>query len=203
MSRVVYTLRAAALVCALLLGVTPAEADGFDPLRLAAAAHAQAEHTKSYDGSYRRIAYPNGDVPMETGVCSDVVIRAYRTLGADLQQKVHEDMKAHFALYPKTWGLSKPDTNIDHRRVPNLQVFFTRHGKSLPVSSDAAAYVPGDIVTWNLAAPARMLPHIGIVSDKRTADGTRPLITHNIGQGVRTEDILFEYKITGHYRYAP
>ncbi len=203
MSKVASTLCASVLLVALLLGVTPAGADGFDPSRLAAAAYAQAEHTKSYDGSYRRISYPNGDVPMETGVCSDVVVRAYRTLGTDLQKKVHEDMKAHFALYPKTWGLSKPDTNIDHRRVPNLQVFFTRHGKSLPVSSDAAAYVPGDIVTWNLAAPARMLPHIGIVSDKRTADGLRPLITHNIGQGVRTEDILFEYKITGHYRYAP
>lgn len=187
----------------LLTAAVPVWADGFDPARLVAAAHAQAEHTKSYDGAYRRIAYPNGDVPMETGVCSDVIVRAYRTLGTDLQKKVHEDMKAHFALYPKTWGLSKPDTNIDHRRVPNLQVFFTRHGKSLPVSSAPADYLPGDIVTWNLAAPARMLPHIGIVSDKRTADGARPLIVHNIGQGVRTEDILFEYKITGHYRYTP
>src|SRR6218665_1768711 len=174
----------------LLSAAAPVWADGFDPQRLVAAAHAQAEHTKSYDGSYRRMSYPNGDVPMETGVCSDVVVRAYRALGTDLQKKVHEDMKAHFALYPKTWGLRAPDTNIDHRRVPNLQVFFTRHGKSLPVSASAAGYKPGDIVTWNLAAPARMLPHIGIVSDQRTADGARPLIVHNIGQGVRTEDIL-------------
>lgn len=197
-------MRAVAFVCAaLLLGSVPAWADGFDPLRLVAAAQVQAEYTASYDGSYQRMAYPNGDVPLETGVCSDVVVRAYRALGTDLQQKVHEDMKAHFALYPKTWSLRAPDTNIDHRRVPNLQVFFTRHGTSLPVSSDASAYLPGDIVTWNLAAPARMLPHIGIVSDRRTADGRRPLIVHNIGQGVRSEDILFEYKITGHYRYAP
>ncbi len=193
----------AIVLAALLVAAAPAGAEPFSADRLVAAAHAQAEHTKSYDGSYRRISYPNGDVPMETGVCSDVIVRAYRALGTDLQKKVHEDMKAHFALYPKTWGLRAPDTNIDHRRVPNLQVFFTRHGKSLPVSSAPADYLPGDIVTWNLAAPSRMLPHIGIVSDKRTADGMRPLIVHNIGQGVRTEDILFEYKITGHYRYAP
>lgn len=193
---------AAFLVFALL---TPAVtlADAFDPARLVAAAEAQAAYTTSYDGAYRRMAYPNGDVPLETGVCSDVIVRAYRALGADLQKLVHEDMKKHFALYPKTWGLSKPDTNIDHRRVPNLQVFFTRHGQSLGVSNDAADYTAGDIVTWNLAAPSRMLPHIGIVSGRRSEDGLRPLITHNIGAGVKTEDILFAYKITGHYRYTP
>jgi len=142
-------------------------------------------------------------VPRETGVCSDVVIRAYRALGIDLQQRVHEDMKRHFGLYPKTWGLSRPDPNIDHRRVPNLQVFFTRHGQSLPVTERSSDYLPGDIVTWNLAAPQKMIPHIGIISAQRTADGTRPLVVHNIGAGTKVEDILFSYKITGHYRYAP
>lgn len=193
----------AAFLVFMLMAPAVSVADGFDPLRLVAAAEAQEAYTSSYDGSYRRIAYPNGDVPRETGVCSDVVVRAYRALGVDLQQRVHEDMKKHFALYPKTWGLSKPDTNIDHRRVPNLQVFFTRHGQSLGVSDKADDYKAGDIVTWNLAAPSRMLPHIGIVSARRSADGLRPLITHNIGAGVKTEDILFEYKITGHYRYTP
>lgn len=192
------------LVCAaLMLAAVPARADIFDPQHLVAAAEKQAGVTLSYDGAYRRMAYPNGDVPEETGVCSDVIIRAYRSLGIDLQQRVHEDMKAHFALYPKTWGLTKPDTNIDHRRVPNLQVFFKRHGQSLPVSSRAADYLPGDLVTWNLAAPAKMIPHIGIVSTRRSADGARPLIVHNIGRGVQVEDILFAYKITGHYRYQP
>lgn len=192
------------LVCAvLLLAASPVFAENFDPLRLVAAAEKQAGVTLSYDGAYRRLSYPGGDVPEETGVCSDVIIRAYRVFGVDLQQRVHEDMKAHFALYPKTWGLTKPDTNIDHRRVPNLQVFFKRHGESLPVSNRAADYLAGDIVTWNLAAPAKMIPHIGIVSTRRSADGTRPLIVHNIGRGVQIEDILFEYKITGHYRYKP
>lgn len=192
------------LVCAaLMLAAVPARADIFDPQHLVAAAEKQAGVTLSYDGAYRRMAYPNGDVPEETGVCSDVIIRAYRSLGIDLQQRVHEDMKAHFALYPKTWGLTKPDTNIDHRRVPNLQVFFKRHGQSLPVSSRAADYLPGDLVTWNLAAPTKTIPHIGIVSTRRSADGARPLIVHNIGRGVQVEDILFAYKITGHYRYQP
>ena len=186
-----------------LLTAFPVLAESFDVLRLVAAAEKQAGVTLSYDGAYRRMAYPNGDVPEETGVCSDVIIRAYRSLGIDLQQRVHEDMKAHFALYPKTWGLTKPDTNIDHRRVPNLQVFFKRHGQSLPVSNHAADYLPGDLVTWNLAAPTKTIPHIGIVSTRRSADGARPLIIHNIGSGVQVEDILFAYKITGHYRYQP
>jgi uncharacterized protein YijF (DUF1287 family) len=181
----------------------PAYAEIFDASRLVVAAEQQVGVTVHYDGAYRRMPYPNGDVPPETGVCSDVIIRAYRALGIDLQQRVHDDMKAHFALYPKTWGLKKPDTNIDHRRVPNLQVFFKRHGQSLPVSNRAADYLAGDIVTWNLAAPAKMVPHIGIVSTRRSADVARPLIVHNIGSGTKVEDILFEYKITGHYRYAP
>jgi len=190
--------------CALLAAVPMiARAEGFDAARLVSAAEEQTAYTKSYDPAYRRIPYPNGDVPRETGVCSDVVIRAYRALGIDLQQRVHEDMKRHFGLYPKTWGLSRPDPNIDHRRVPNLQVFFTRHGQSLPVTERASDYLPGDIVAWNLAAPQKMIPHIGIISAQRTADGTRPLVVHNIGAGTKVEDILFSYKITGHYRYAP
>jgi len=190
--------------CALLAAAPMvARGDGFDAARLVAAAEEQTAYTKSYDPAYRRIPYPNGDVPRETGVCSDVVIRAYRALGIDLQQRVHEDMKRHFGLYPKTWGLSRPDPNIDHRRVPNLQVFFTRHGQSLPVTDRASDYLPGDIVTWNLAAPQKIIPHIGIISEQRTADGTRPLVVHNIGAGTKVEDILFSYKITGHYRYAP
>lgn len=190
--------------CALLAAVPMiARAEGFDAARLVSAAEEQTAYTKSYDPAYRRIPYPNGDVPRETGVCSDVVIRAYRALGIDLQQRVHEDMKRNFGLYPKTWGLSRPDPNIDHRRVPNLQVFFTRHGQSLPVTERASDYLPGDIVTWNLAAPQKMIPHIGIISAQRTADGTRPLVVHNIGAGTKVEDILFSYKITGHYRYAP
>jgi uncharacterized protein YijF (DUF1287 family) len=185
------------------LATLPVYAENFDAARLVAAAEQQVGVTVHYDGAYRRMPYPNGDVPPETGVCSDVIIRAYRALGVDLQQRVHEDMKAHFALYPKTWGLTKPDSNIDHRRVPNLQVFFKRYGQSLPVSNRGDDYLPGDIVTWNLAAPAKMIPHIGIVSTSRSVDSARPLIVHNIGSGVKVEDILFEYKVTGHYRYAP
>lgn len=181
----------------------PVYAESFDVARFVAAAEQQVGVTLHYDGTYRRMSYPKGDVPRETGVCSDVIIRAYRAVGVDLQQRVHEDMKAHFALYPTTWGLKKPDTNIDHRRVPNLQVFFKRRGQSLPASNRADDYLPGDMVTWNLAAPAKMIPHIGIVSTSRSADGARPLIIHNIGSGTKVEDILFEYKITGHYRYVP
>lgn len=159
--------------------------------------------TLSYDGGYKSIPYPNGDVPMETGVCTDVIIRAYRALGFDLQKLVHEDMKKHFSKYPKLWGLSRTDRSIDHRRVPNLQVFFARHGKELAVTRNPADYKTGDIVTWNLAHPSRSLPHIGIVSDKKSIDGKTPLIVHNIGGGAQVEDMLFNYKITGHYRYAP
>lgn len=160
--------------------------------------------TLSYDGGYKTIPYPNGDVSMETGVCTDVIIRAYRVLGFDLQKLVHEDMKKNFSKYPQLWGLSRTDRNIDHRRVPNLQRFFTRHGKFLPVTKDPADYEAGDIVTWDLSHPnPRPLPHIGIVSDKMSADGKTPLIVHNIGGGAKVEDMLFNYKITGHYRYAP
>ena len=166
--------------------------------QLVAAALDRTRHRVFYDPAYRTIAYPMGDVPAGTGVCTDEVIRAYRALGIDLQKLVHEDMKAAFRSYPRNWGLSRPDTNIDHRRVPNLQVFFTRNGKSLPVTARGADYAPGDLVTWDLGGN---VPHIGIVTDRRSADGARPMIVHNIGAGPRLEDMLFDYRITGHYRY--
>jgi len=157
-------------------------------------------HTVRYDPSYLSIPYPMGDVPDDTGVCADVVIRAYRALGVDLQRLLHEDISANFDLYPshRIWGLTAPDSNIDHRRVPNLQVFFRRFGQSLPVSDRAADYRPGDIVTWMLAGK---LPHIGIVSSARSRDGKRPLVVHNIGAGPKEEDVLFVYPLSGHYRY--
>ena len=151
----------------------------------------------SYDPAYRKIAFPMGDVPLSTGVCTDVVIRALRGQGVDLQALVNKDMKTAWAAYPKIWGLQKPDGNIDHRRVPNLEVFFRRHGQSLSLS-DKTTFKAGDIVTWRL--PQSNLPHIGIVSDKRAADGT-PLIIHNIGRGTREENVLFAYPLKGHFRY--
>ena len=152
----------------------------------------------AYDGSYRRLSYPGGDVPGDIGVCTDVVIRAYRAVGVDLQQEVHEDMSVDFSAYPALWGLNRPDSNIDHRRVPNLQVFFSRNGIKLPVSSNPDDYRAGDVVTWMLPGN---LPHIGIVVNRRSSDGTRPLIVHNIGAGPKLEDVLFDFPVTGHYRY--
>jgi uncharacterized protein len=151
----------------------------------------------SYDPAYRVIAYPNGDVPADKGVCTDVVIRAYRKLGIDLQKEVHEDMKLNFNVYPKNWGLSRPDKNIDHRRVPNLMTFFTRHGTVLKITDNPEDYLPGNIVCWDLG---RGLTHIGIVSRKKSADGKRYLLVHNIGGGQVLEDCLFSFKIIGHYR---
>lgn len=167
--------------------------------RLAAAAIERTRHEVRYDGSYVRIPYPGGDVPADTGVCTDVVIRSYRALGIDLQKEVHEDMRSSFAAYPVIWGLSRPDSNIDHRRVPNLAKFFERNGTSLPLSTDAAAYQVGDLVTWDLGGG---VPHIGIVIDRRSIDGNRRLVVHNIGAGPKLEDVLFAWKITGHYRYG-
>lgn len=168
--------------------------------RLLQEANDQIGLTLSYDPQYRQIAYPMGDVPRKTGVCTDVIIRAYRDAFAiDLQQRVHEDMRAHFAKYPKNWGLKKPDRNIDHRRVPNLMTFLTRQGASLPISQQASDYQAGDIVTWDLG---RGITHIGLVDASTTLDG-RPLIIHNIGAGARREDLLFAYKIIGHYRWLP
>jgi uncharacterized protein len=152
-----------------------------------------------YDPSYFSIPYPNGDVPKDRGVCTDVIIRAYRIVGIDLQQKVHEDMKTNFQLYPARWGLTKPDKNIDHRRVPNLMTFFSRHGTSLQITTNATDYTPGDIVTWDLG---NGVTHIGMVVNKRSEDNQRFLIVHNIGHGHELSDCLFQFKITGHYRFG-
>ncbi|MDF3014234.1 MAG: hypothetical protein K0Q78_2438 [Cellvibrio sp.] len=168
---------------------------------LVKAAIEQTRDAVTYNGTYFKIAYPMGDIPARYGVCTDVIIRAYRNLGIDLQQLVHEDMRGNFSLYPakKNWGQTKTDTNIDHRRVPNLQTFFARHGKKLTISNKAQDYQAGDLVTWMLPGN---LPHIGVVTDKLSSDGLRPLIVHNIGSGPQLEDMLFDYVISGHYRYA-
>ncbi|PQA94513.1 DUF1287 domain-containing protein [Chryseobacterium shigense] len=152
----------------------------------------------TYDPTYFVLKYPNGDVPADKGVCTDVVIRAYRKLGIDLQKEVHEDMSKNFSKYPKIWGLKKPDPNIDHRRVPNLAVFFSTFGKAKSIETNPALYIPGDIVTWLLPGN---LTHIGIVVNKKSTDGKRFLIVHNIGGGQVMEDVLFKYTITGHYQY--
>ena len=152
-----------------------------------------------YDPAYVSIPYPNGDVPKDRGVCTDVVIRAYRKLDIDLQKEVHEDMKKNFAIYPKIWGLKKPDTNIDHRRVPNLMTFFSRKGTVKPITLNPEDYKTGDIVTWILP---NGMTHIGIVIHKKSKDGKRNLIVHNIGRGQEIEDCLFSWKITGHYSYS-
>jgi uncharacterized protein YijF (DUF1287 family) len=164
---------------------------------IVSAAREQIGKTVRYDPAYRSIAYPDGDVPIDRGVCTDVVIRALRAgLGLDLQKSVHEDMKRHFGMYPKKWGLGSPDSNIDHRRVANLQTYFERKGYSVAVSKEADDYKPGDLVTCTV--PPR-LPHIMIVSDKKTLWGV-PLVIHNIGAGTKEEDRLFEFELTGHYR---
>jgi uncharacterized protein YijF (DUF1287 family) len=167
-------------------------------LRLVLAAREQTFKPVTYDGSYVRIAYPNGDVPAEKGVCTDVLIRAYRKVGIDLQLKVHEDMKTAFAAYPRIWGMSGPDTSIDHRRVPNLQTFFSRKGMTLAISKAPDDYRAGDIVSWMLPGNR---PHIGIVTQEKSANSGRPLIIHNIGRGPELEDMLFDFELTGHYRY--
>ena len=151
-----------------------------------------------YDPAYTRIDYPNGDVAADKGVCTDVVIRVYRKLGIDLQKEVHEDLKSNFDKYPKKWGLTQPDKNIDHRRVPNLMTFCARHGTVKKITQDSEDYQPGDIVCWNLGGG---ITHIGIVSRKESTNGQRHLIVHNIGAGQVLEDCLFDFKIIGHYRY--
>lgn len=167
--------------------------------KLLASAVEQTKITRSYDPAYVVLPYPNGDVPMETGVCSDVVIRAFRRAGVDLQKEVHEDMGKSFALYPKKWGLNAPDSNIDHRRVPNLQTFFARKGKSLEITNSGADYKPGDVVAWHL--DNRGTTHIGLVSNIWNEKTKRYSIIHNIGGGTNAEDVLFDWKIVGHYRY--
>lgn len=171
--------------------------------KLSGAALGRLSSKVTYNGSYVKIAYPWGDVPSNIGVCTDVVIRSYRKLGIDLQQQVHKDMSAAFNAYPnpRKWGLSKPDTNIDHRRVYNLRAFFARRGAGLPITRNPADYRPGDLVTWMVGPD---LPHIGVVVDKPSRiDPNRKMIVHNIANGPQMEDILFRFPITGHYRYTP
>jgi hypothetical protein len=166
---------------------------------LVKAARAQAGVTLTYDPAYTVIAYPNGDVPREKGVCTDVIVRAFRDgANLDLQKEVHEDMKSNFKVYPKKWGLKKTDPNIDHRRVPNLMTFFTRKGKALPVTTNSADYKPGDIVAWDMGGG---ITHIGLVSSEWDETVGRYKITHNVGWGVAIEDRLHDWKIIGHYRY--
>jgi len=167
---------------------------------LVSAAQDRLEHNVRYDGRYIKLGYPGGDVPANIGVCTDVVIRSYRAAyGFDFQKAVHEDMRANFSAYPKNWGLSHTDRNIDHRRVPNLEAYLKRQGASLGVSQKAEDFQPGDIVSWRLGGG---LPHIGIVSDRKAQDGT-PLIIHNVGAGPQEENVLFAYKMTGHFRFIP
>ncbi|WP_346908499.1 DUF1287 domain-containing protein [uncultured Roseibium sp.] len=169
--------------------------------KLIAAAESQIGETVTYDPAYVSLPFPNGDIPRERGVCTDVVIRAYRdAFGFDLQREVNRDMKAHFVAYPKIWGLKRPDRNIDHRRVPNLQAFFKRQGAALAVSGNPEDYQPGDVVSQMLPGN---LPHIAIVTHRRSQDAARPLLVHNIGAGTRLEDRLFEFEISGHYRFKP
>ncbi|GGI69713.1 DUF1287 domain-containing protein [Shewanella hanedai] len=186
------------LVLALLC--SPTVYAGASAPDLVYAALERTKHSVRYDGAYHSISYPNGDVPANIGVCTDVIIRSYRQLNVDLQALVHEDMLANFSEYPskRIWGLSRPDSNIDHRRVPNLQTFFTRHGTVLPISQNAKAYRSGDIVTWMLPGN---LPHIGIIVNQDVGDKEKPYVVHNIGSGPILEDMLFDYQITGHYRY--
>ena len=180
----------------LLLGRTNAQDVFF--IQLADSAEGLAEQKVQYDPAYIVIDYPNGDVPAGKGVCTDVIIRAYRKLGIDLQKEVHEDMLYKFNLYPAIWGLEKPDKNIDHRRVPNLMVFFSRFGTEKAISQNSEDYIPGDIVAWDLGGD---ITHIGIVLNKKSADNERYLIVHNIGYGQEISDCLFAFPIIGHYSY--
>lgn len=176
----------------------PANGGSFG-IKLAHAALDRTRHDVRYEPAYVKLSYPGGDVDPATGVCTDEIIRACRALGLDLQKLVHEDMKANFSKYPKNWGLSRPDRNIDHRRVPNLQTYFKRQGASLPVTQDPADYRPGDIVTCTVPPH---LPHIMMVVPDPDG-GARPWVVHNIGRGPQLEDDLFTYPLTGHYRWSP
>lgn len=166
--------------------------------KLSIAAIELTKQKVDYDPAYFTITYPNGDVPSNKGVCTDVVIRAYRKLGIDLQKEVHEDMKLNFSKYPKNWNLKKPNTNIDHRRVPNLMVYFSRKGTVKSITKNGTDYLPGDIVCWNLGGA---ITHIGLVVNKKSDDGTHYLVVHNIGAGQVLADCLFDFKIIGHYSF--
>jgi uncharacterized protein YijF (DUF1287 family) len=163
------------------------------------AAMEQTRYTSRYDASYVQLDYPGGDVPLDRGACTDVIVRAFRKGGVDLQQTVHEDMARDFAAYPQTWGLPKPDANIDHRRVPNLMTYFKRRGKSLPLTGSGKDYLPGDVVTWDLSGNG--LTHIGMVTNLWSDETQNYLLVHNIGAGAKIENVLFAWRITGHYRF--
>ncbi|MCW0199326.1 DUF1287 domain-containing protein [Sphingopyxis sp.] len=166
--------------------------------RLVAAARRQIGVTLRYDPAYTVLSFPNGDVDRVKGVCTDVVIRAFRdALALDLQALVNADMRANFGAYPKNWGLGRPDRNIDHRRVPNLATFWRRQKAAVPVSDDPADWRPGDIFTQRVGG---RLPHTSIVSDRKNTVGV-PLVIHNIGGGTREEDALFAHPLTGHFRW--
>lgn len=185
-------------VAVLLLVVLDLQAQSFYQDLCAAALELTNQEVR-YDPAYFSISYPNGDVPSDRGVCTDVIIRAYREVGIDLQKEVHEDMKANFNLYPNIWGLTSTDTNIDHRRVPNLMTYFNRHGITKAITSNPEDYLPGDIVCWNLGGATT---HIGIVVNEKSSNGERHLMVHNIGRGQVLEDCLFSYRIIGHYRFS-
>ena len=183
------------LILLFVAGIATAQ----DAATVVTSARAQVGVTIHYDPAYARILYPMGDVPMERGVCADVLIRGFRAAGVDLQQILHEDMRAHFSAYPRSWGLRTPDSNIDHRRVPNLETFFRRKDFALPVSALAHDYHAGDVVSWRLP---NGLAHIGLVSDRLVSDGSKcPLVIHNIGAGTQEEDVLFAWKVVGHFRW--
>lgn len=189
------------LLYSLALFAFKVQASSFDDDIVNALIHRTTQPV-TYDGAYHKLEYPGGDVPANIGVCTDVLIRSYRQLGVDLQKLVHEDMQNNFRAYPskRIWGLTKPDKNIDHRRVPNLQVYFERHAKVLTKSLNAEDYKAGDIVTWMLPGN---LPHIGMVVNEIEQGSGNPLIVHNIGRGPEMSDMLFAYTITGHYRFVP
>jgi uncharacterized protein YijF (DUF1287 family) len=185
-------------VLGLIFLALPLQAQNDFSKKLSSAAIELTHQQVEYDPRYFSIKYPNGDVPSNKGVCTDVIIRAYRKLGIDLQKEVHEDMKSNFSLYPKNWGLKSTDKNIDHRRVPNLMKYFSRHGTVKKMTTKPDDYLPGDIVAWNLGGA---ITHIGIVVDKKSNDEKRYLIVHNIGNGQELADCLFTYKVIGHYSF--
>ena len=186
------------IICLIILSLSSHAALADEAL--VSAAQDRLKHSVRYNGAYMKLDYPNGDVPASMGVCTDVIIRSYRAAyGFDFQKAVHEDMKANFSAYPNHWGLTRTDRNIDHRRVPNLEAYLERQGANLGLSQKASDFKSGDIVSWRIAG---RLPHIGIVSDRKSADGT-PLIIHNVGAGPQEEDVLFAYQMTGHYRFIP
>ena len=185
------------LGCVFIINITSAQ-EPFNPKKISDAALELTNNQVNYDGSYYNIPYPNGDVPDGIGVCTDVVIRTYRAIGLDLQKEVHEDMTANFNLYPNIWSHKKPDTNIDHRRVPNLMTYFERQGSKLPITNNGANYRPGDVVAWDIGGGTT---HIGVVVNIPSIENKGYQIVHNIGAGQVLEDCLFDYKIIGHYRF--